>query len=441
MAWRLSTRPASSASASSTAAAAHAAGAPLPHVSRDYYLEHPVVAAMTPAQAEEVRLSLQIRILGGECPNPVGSFIQASFPRYLLDAIAAAGFTSPTAIQRQAWPVAMRGVDLVGLAETGSGKTLAYLLPALVHINAQPVAQAGDGPLALVLAPTRELAGQIHEESVRFGHPCGVRSALVVGGVPKGPQVLALRRAPEIVVATPGRLVDLLGSKRTELTHCTYFVLDEADRMLDLGFEPTIRQLLQHMRADRQTLLFSATWPAEVQALGGRVLLPDAITVEVGGALAHGGKANARIAQQVTVCEEGAKFATLVALLEELMGEAADGEEAPRLMVFCASKKRCEDLTRQLRVDGWPALGIHGDKLQVTAAWPLHRAEPPSPHLAPLHQLTCCRAATHTGGTRLGAARVQAGPPAATHRDGCGAAWPRHQRRALRDQLRLPDEW
>lgn len=141
-----------------------------------------------------------------------------------------AGFSSPTAIQRQAWPVAMSGLDLVGIAETGSGKTLAYLLPALVHINAQPVAQEGDGPLALVLAPTRELAGQIHEESVRFGHPCGVRSALVVGGLPRGPQVQALRKSPEVVVATPGRLLDLLNSKRSNLAKCTYLVLDEADR-------------------------------------------------------------------------------------------------------------------------------------------------------------------------------------------------------------------
>ena len=375
MSWRLDLGAAAAAPSGAETAPSGAETAPLPCVTRDFYLEHPAVASLTPREADALRQALSINILGdrgAQCPNPVSSFLQACFPPYLLEAIAAAGFTSPTPIQRQAWPVAMKGLDLVGCAMTGSGKTLAYVLPALVHINAQPVSQPGDGPLALVLAPTRELAGQIHEECVRFGHPCGVRSVLVVGGVPKGAQVQALRKGPEILVATPGRLLDLLRAKRSELTRCTYLVLDEADRMLDMGFEPTVRQLLLMMRADRQTLLFSATWPVEVQALAKRVLLPDAITIEVGGVLAAGGRANTRIDQRVTVCEESAKFATLVELLEELMGQALEGAAAPRLMIFCASKKRCEEVTRALRIDGWPALGIHGDKTQEERDWVLH---------------------------------------------------------------------
>jgi ATP-dependent RNA helicase DDX5/DBP2 len=259
----------------------------------------------------------------------------------------------------------MRRLDMIGLAETGSGKTLAYLLPALVHVNAQPVPQPGDGPIALILAPTRELAAQIHEESVRFGHPCGVRTACVVGGLPKGAQIKALRKAPEVVVATPGRLNDLLSARRTKLVQCTYLVLDEADRMLDMGFEPQIRQLLAQMKADRQTLLFSATWPFEVQALAKHVLLPGSVMVEVGGALAEGGRANARIEQRVTVCDEGSKVSTLVGLLEEYLDVDA------RLMIFCASKRRCDDLTRALRLDGWPALAIHGDKSQEERDWVL----------------------------------------------------------------------
>jgi len=195
---------------------------------------------------------------------------------------------------------------------------------------------------------------------------------LVVGGVPRGPQIAALRKAPEVAVATPGRLLDLLGAKRSNLDKCTYLVLDEADRMLDLGFEPAIRALLQQARADRQTLLFSATWPREVQALAKGMLLPGAITVEVGGALAQGGKANLRIAQRVTVCDEASKLSNLIGLIEQHMGAAAEGEDVPRLMVFCSSKKRCEDLTRALRLDGWPALGIHGDKSQEERDWVLH---------------------------------------------------------------------
>jgi ATP-dependent RNA helicase DDX5/DBP2 len=194
-----------------------------PEVARNFYLPHPEVAALTPEQADAVRGRHGIRILRGEgnaqerCPNPVSSFLQASFPQYMLDALAGAGFTTPTAVQRQGWPVAMMGLDLIGLAETGSGKTLTYLLPALVHVNAQPVLTEGDGPLALVVAPTRELAVQIHEEVVRFGHPCGVRTACVYGGIPKGPQVQELRKAPEVLVATPGRLGDFLSSRKVSL--------------------------------------------------------------------------------------------------------------------------------------------------------------------------------------------------------------------------------
>lgn len=334
------------------------------------------MAALSAAEVEALRTALGVRILGVEgsvrCPNPVCTFVQASFPTYLLNALNDAGFTAPTPIQSAAWPVALSGLDLVGVAQTGSGKTLAFLLPAIVHVNAQSIPVPGQGPLALVLAPTRELAGQIHEECVRFGHPCGVRSALIVGGVPKGQQIQALRKAPEVVVATPGRLLDLLTAKRTELSLCTYFVLDEADRMLDLGFEPTVRQLLQRMRADRQTMLFSATWPVEVQALAARLLLPDALTIEVGGALAAGGRANTQIEQRITVCTEAAKLSSLVALLEDCLAQALDGESVPRIMIFCSSKKRCEEVTRALRVDGWPALGIHGDKSQEEREWVLN---------------------------------------------------------------------
>ena len=177
----------------------------------------------------------------------------------------------------------------------------------------------------------------------------------------------ALRRAPEVVVATPGRLGDMLQNKKTVLDKCTYFVLDEADRMLDMGFEPQLRAITAHMRTDRQTLMFSATWPAEVQALAKRVhTAGEAIVVEVGGALLEGGKANERISQKVIRCDEGKKLTQLVSLLEELM----DGE---KILVFCSSKRRCDALTRDLRVDGWPALTIHGDKAQEERDWVLQQ--------------------------------------------------------------------
>ena len=372
MAWRLAKHPRVSEPPSSGMPAASAdtetQGADTDARRPNYYLEHPAVASLTTESADALRRQLDIKVHGAGCPNPVGSFLQASFPKYLLDALDSAGYVEPTAIQRQSWPIAMSGHDLVGLAETGSGKTLAYLLPALVHVNAQPLQTEGDGPIALALAPTRELAMQIHEECVRFGHPCGVRTACIMGGVPRGPQIQALRKAPEMVVATPGRLSDLLAAKRTDLSHCTLAILDEADRMLDLGFEPQIRALLRQTRAERQTLLFSATWPAEVQALATGVLLPGSLVVEVGGALARSGRANARISQRVQVVEEAGKMPALVGLLEELMDTDTDS----RLMIFTSSRRRADDLTRALRLDGWPALALHGDKSQEERDWVLH---------------------------------------------------------------------
>lgn len=364
MAWRMGKAKALSAPPVPAKGVASASEAALPQVARDFYLEHPEVAALTKEQADAIRAGLGIRVQGEGCPNPVSSFLQASFPQYVLDAMAEANYVKPTAIQRQAWPVAMQGQDLVGLAETGSGKTLAFLLPALVHVNAQPVLQEGDGPLAVVLAPTRELAVQIHEECVRFGHPCGVSTICIYGGVPKQPQVHALRKAPEVLIATPGRLADLLSSKKTELSRCTYVVVDEADRMLDLGFEPQLRGLVNQMRPDRQTLMFSATWPTEVQTLASCFLLPGFLLVEVGGALVEAGKANALIEQHVVMCDEASKLAKLIALLEELM----DGS---KLLIFCSSKRRCDMLTRELRLDGWPCLTIHGDKAQEERDWVL----------------------------------------------------------------------
>ena len=332
---------------------------------REFYLEHPDVAALTPAEVAKLRESLGIRVHGtAAAPNLVSTFVQASFPQYLLDALRDAGYRSPTPIQRQAWPMAMNGADFIGLAETGSGKTLAFLLPAVVHVNAQPVLADGEGPIALVLAPTRELAAQIHDEAVKFGQ-C-VLSACVYGGVPKQPQVEALRKGPELLVATPGRLADLVTARRTTLGRATLLIVDEADRLLDMGFEPQLRALERQMRprGERQTLLFSATWPDEVRFLAEAFVGRGAPIVEVGGALSEAGTANAAIEQKVVWCEAAAKTRELIALLERLM----DGS---RILVFAASKKRCDELTRELRLDGWPALAIHGDKSQEEREWVL----------------------------------------------------------------------
>lgn len=232
-----------------------------------FYHEHPMVTSRSSEEVERYRRQKEIHVNGHGVPKPVTNFEEASFPVYVLNEIAKAGFKEPTPIQAQGWPMALMGRDLIGLAETGSGKTLAYLLPAIVHINAQPLLKSGDGPVVLVLAPTRELACQIKEECSKFGSSSSIKNTCIYGGTPKGPQIRDLRSGVEIVIATPGRLIDMLESRYTNLKRVTYLVLDEADRMLDMGFEPQIRNILSQIRPDRQTLLWSATWPKEVQSI------------------------------------------------------------------------------------------------------------------------------------------------------------------------------
>jgi superfamily II DNA/RNA helicase len=157
-----------------------------------------------------------------------------------MDIIKTLGFEAPTAIQAQGWPLALAGRNMIGIADTGSGKTLSFILPAIVHINNQPLLSPGDGPIALVIAPTRELAQQIEEVARQFGASSRIKSLCVFGGAPKGNQARELRRGIELLIATPGRLIDFLESKSTNLRRCTYLVLDEADRMLDMGFEPQV---------------------------------------------------------------------------------------------------------------------------------------------------------------------------------------------------------
>ena len=203
---------------------------------------------MTKMPQEEVdrwRKENEIICQGDNIPKPVLSFDVSPFPADVLDVIRKAGFKAPTAIQSQGWPMALSGRDLIGIAATGSGKTLAFILPALIHIRAQPYLQRGDGPICLVLSPTRELALQTQEECARFGQSSGIRNTCLYGGVPKRSQINDLRNGAEIVIATPGRLLDLLEAGVTNLRRVTYLVMDEADRMLDMGFEPQIRDIVE----------------------------------------------------------------------------------------------------------------------------------------------------------------------------------------------------
>ncbi|XP_041838555.1 probable ATP-dependent RNA helicase DDX17 [Melanotaenia boesemani] len=334
----------------------------LPKFEKNFYTEHPDVQCMGQYDMEEFRRKKEITIRGTGCPKPVTAFHQAHFPQYVMDVLMQQNFKEPTAIQSQGFPVALSGRDMVGIAQTGSGKTLAYLLPAIVHINHQPYLERGDGPICLVLAPTRELAQQVQQVAYDYGKSSRIKSTCVYGGAPKGPQIRDLERGVEICIATPGRLIDFLEAGKTNLRRCTYLVLDEADRMLDMGFEPQIRKIVEQIRPDRQTLMWSATWPKEVRQLA-EDFLRDYIQINIGALELS---ANHNILQIVDVCMETEKDQKLIQLMEEIMAEKEN-----KTIIFVETKKRCDDLTRRMRRDGWPAMCIHGDKSQPERDWVL----------------------------------------------------------------------
>jgi len=329
---------------------------------KDFYQQHPDVSRMSEDEADRIRRNKQITIVyGRNVPKPVRTFEEASFPDYVLEEIQRVGFKEPSPIQVQGWPIALSGRDMVGIAETGSGKTLAFLLPAIVHINAQPYLSKGDGPIVLVLAPTRELACQIQEEANRFGKTSKIKNTCCYGGVPRRDQETDLREGVEIVIATPGRLIDFLEKGDTNLKRLTYLVLDEADRMLDMGFEPQVRKITSQVRPDRQTLMWSATWPPQIQDLAKDICKENPVHINVGSMEM---RAAHTIRQYVEVVQEQDKRIRLKRLLEKVM----DGS---KILIFSETKRGGDDLTREMRMDGWPALCMHGDKKQEERDWVL----------------------------------------------------------------------
>lgn len=269
--------------------------------------------------------------------------------------LTAAGFEKPTPIQSQGWPMALSGQDVIGIAKTGSGKTLAFLLPAIVHINAQPDLKPRDGPIALILAPTRELACQIKEEADKFGYTSAVKNTCIYGGAPRYNQARELRNGCEIVIATPGRLIDFLVQETTNLRRVTYIVLDEADRMLDMGFEPQIRKILSQVRPDRQTLLWSATWPqdGQVQRLT-KEFLSDPIRVTIGSEKLT---ANKDVKQIIKIVKDKYdKDDHLNGMLRQYKGE--------KILMFCNTKRMCADMAWELQQMGYRCNAIHGNMKQ-----------------------------------------------------------------------------
>ena len=327
--------------------------------------------------------SIPVDVSGKNCPNPIDTFDEVDIGPALKNNIIRAGYQRPTPVQRNSIPIVMAGRDLMACAQTGSGKTAAFLFPILANIHKEwPRGRdRGDSygrgapgtrrkktqPVALVLAPTRELASQIFKECEKFSYRSPFRGCVVYGGTDIGSQLRDLERGCDILVATPGRLVDMIERGRVSLDQIRYLVLDEADRMLDMGFEPQIRRIVEKedmpYTEDRQTLMFSATFPRQIQNLA-QDFLNDYIFLTVGRV----GSTTDAITQRVIYAEEDEKHSILLDLLQ-----ATDG----LTLVFVETKRNCDALEDWLNGmaegrRGLAAVAIHGDRSQRDREDALH---------------------------------------------------------------------
>jgi ATP-dependent RNA helicase RhlE len=269
----------------------------------------------------------------------------------ILQALAEEGYTNPTPIQAQAIPSVMEGRDLLGIAQTGTGKTAAFGLPILHRLAATPGRPPRGGCRVLILSPTRELASQIADSIKTYGRHLGLSVAVIFGGVGFGPQRTALARGVDILVATPGRLQDLLDQGAGRLDHVSTLVLDEADQMLDKGFLPAIRRLVKAIPAERQTLFFSATMPTEINRLAAEMLRnPERVSVAPVATTAE------KVAQRVIHVPASGK--------RRVLAEIIRGEGVGRTLVFSRTKHGADRIVKQLDMDGIAASAIHGNKAQ-----------------------------------------------------------------------------
>lgn len=267
-------------------------------------------------------------------------------------------FSAPTPIQAATWPFLLAGRDMVGVAETGSGKTLAFGVPCVRNIAALPKDKR-KGIKAVIVSPTRELAVQIYDQLVALATLVGLSVVCVYGGVPKDPQVAACRKA-HIVVATPGRLNDLISDGSADLSKAEYVVLDEADRMLDKGFEEAIRQIISQTPKKRQTLMFTATWPPSVRDLAS-TFMSSPVRITIGDNQSGELRANVRIKQVVEVVDPRAKEQRLLQLLKQYQ---SGKNKEDRILVFCLYKKEAVRIENFIRMKGFRVGGIHGDLSQ-----------------------------------------------------------------------------
>ena len=329
---------------------------------KSFYHEPPELCEMTEEEVADLRLELDgIKIRGVDAPKPVQKWSQCGLGVQSLEVIQKLGYEKPSSIQSQAIPAIMSGRDVIGVAKTGSGKTIAFLLPIFRHIKDQRPLENLDGPIGLVMTPTRELATQIHKECKPFLKALNLRAVCAYGGAPIKDQIADLKRGAEIIVCTPGRMIDLLAANSgrvTNLRRVTYIVLDEADRMFDMGFEPQVMKILANIRPDRQTVLFSATFPRQMEALARKTLIKP-VEIVVGGRSVVAPE----ITQIVEVRSEETKFIRLLELLGNLYSE--DKNEDDRALIFVDRQESADGLLKDLMRKGYPCMSIHGGKDQI----------------------------------------------------------------------------
>ncbi|KAI1189062.1 Pre-mRNA-splicing ATP-dependent RNA helicase prp-28 [Nemania serpens] len=318
---------------------------------------------------------------GGLLPNPMRNWRESGLPRRLLEIVAKVGYDEPTPVQRAAIPIALQARDLIGVAVTGSGKTAAFLLPLLVYISDLPPLDEitkNDGPYSLIIAPTRELVQQIETEAKKFAEPLGFTVVSLVGGHSLEEQAFALRNGAEIIVATPGRLVDCIERRLLVLSQCCYIIMDEADRMIDMGFEEPVNKILDALPVTnekpdtdaaedaqlmtrplggkdryRQTMMYTATMPTAVEKIAKKYLRRPA-TVTIGNA----GEAVDTVEQRVEfVAGEDRRKKRLQEIL-------TSGEFAAPIIVFVNIKRNCDAIAREIKHMGLSTVTMHGSKTQ-----------------------------------------------------------------------------
>uniref|UniRef100_A0A8B9B8L2 RNA helicase n=1 Tax=Anser brachyrhynchus TaxID=132585 RepID=A0A8B9B8L2_9AVES len=335
--------------------------ADLPPIEKNFYKESLRTASMSQKEVELWRKEnnniMCDDLKEGEkrcVPNPVCKFedVFEDYPDIMAN-IRKTGFQKPTPIQSQAWPIILQGIDLIGIAQTGTGKTLAYLMPGFIHLDSQPISrdQRG-GPGMLVLAPTRELALQVEAECLKYTYK-GIKSICIYGGGDRKGQINMVTKGVDIVIATPGRLNDLQMNNFINLKSITYLVLDEADRMLDMGFEPQIMKILIDVRPDRQTVMTSATWPDGVRRLA-KSYLKNPMIVYVGTLdLA----AVNTVKQRVVVTTEEEKRAFMNSFIDSM-------KPKDKVIIFVGKKLIADDLASDFGLQGIPVQSLHGNREQ-----------------------------------------------------------------------------